>query len=48
MASKSKAKLEIPTASLPDIIFMLLLFFMVSSVLREYEGLSVGGGCFEV
>ena len=26
---------EIPTASLPDIIFMLLIFFMVSSVLRE-------------
>ena len=26
---------EIPTASLPDIIFMLLIFFMVSTVLRE-------------
>ena len=30
-----KAKQEIPTASLPDIIFMLLIFFMVSTVLRE-------------
>jgi biopolymer transport protein ExbD len=28
-------KQEIPTASLPDIIFMLLIFFMVSTVLRE-------------
>lgn len=27
----------IPTASLPDIIFMLLIFFMVSTVLRERE-----------
>lgn len=26
---------EIPTASLPDIIFLLLIFFMVSSVLRQ-------------
>ena len=34
---KSKAKQSIPTASLPDIIFMLLIFFMVSTVLREVE-----------
>lgn len=34
---KSKAKQAIPTASLPDIIFMLLIFFMVSTVLREVE-----------
>lgn len=27
----------IPTASLPDIIFMLLIFFMVSTVLREVD-----------
>lgn len=27
----------IPTASLPDIIFMLLIFFMVTTVLRENE-----------
>lgn len=32
---KSKAKPDIPTASLPDIIFMLLIFFMVTTVLRE-------------
>ena len=32
---KTKTKEEIPTASLPDIIFMLLIFFMVSTVLRE-------------
>ena len=34
---KSKAKQDIPTASLPDIIFMLLIFFMVTTVLREVE-----------
>jgi biopolymer transport protein ExbD len=33
----SGAKQEIPTASLPDIIFMLLIFFMVTTVLREQE-----------
>jgi biopolymer transport protein ExbD len=31
----AKAKQDIPTASLPDIIFMLLIFFMVTTVLRE-------------
>jgi biopolymer transport protein ExbD len=30
-------KQEIPTASMPDIIFMLLLFFMVTTTLREVE-----------
>jgi biopolymer transport protein ExbD len=36
---KKAAKTEqaIPTASLPDIIFMLLIFFMVATVLREQE-----------
>jgi|SRR5690554_5748082 len=34
---KAKAKQTIPTASLPDIIFMLLIFFMVTTVLREVE-----------
>lgn len=34
---KSKAQQSIPTASLPDIIFMLLIFFMVTTVLREVE-----------
>ena len=33
----AKTKQEIPTASLPDIIFMLLIFFMVTTVLRETE-----------
>lgn len=33
--NKIKTKEEIPTASLPDIIFMLLIFFMVTTVLRE-------------
>ncbi len=28
---------EIPTASLPDIIFMLLIFFMLTTVLREFD-----------
>ena len=32
---------DIPTASKPDIIFMLLIFFMVTTVLREYSGLDV-------
>ncbi|MFQ5569976.1 MAG: ExbD/TolR family protein [Rhodothermales bacterium] len=34
---KSKTSQAIPTASLPDIIFMLLIFFMVTTVLREQE-----------
>jgi biopolymer transport protein ExbD len=33
----AKATQSIPTASLPDIIFMLLIFFMVTTVLREIE-----------
>ena len=32
---------DIPTASMPDIIFMLLIFFMVTTVLREYSGLDI-------
>jgi biopolymer transport protein ExbD len=34
---QASTKQAIPTASLPDIIFMLLIFFMVSTVLREYD-----------
>jgi biopolymer transport protein ExbD len=34
---RASAKSEIPTASMPDIIFMLLLFFMVTTTLREVE-----------
>jgi biopolymer transport protein ExbD len=32
---KAKSEPEIPTSALPDIIFMLLFFFMVTTVLRE-------------
>jgi len=32
---KSAAKAEISTASLPDIIFMLLFFFMVTTVMKD-------------
>ena len=38
---KSKVNIGIPTASLPDIIFMLLIFFMVATVIRQYSGLQV-------
>jgi len=34
---KSTTSQGIPTAALPDIIFMLLFFFMVTTVLREVE-----------
>ena len=32
---KANSKQEIPTSALPDIIFMLLFFFMVTTVMRE-------------
>jgi biopolymer transport protein ExbD len=38
---KTKAGAAIPTASLPDIIFMLLIFFMVVTVFKEFRGLPV-------
>ena len=38
---KTHTSREISTSSLPDIIFMLLIFFMVTTVMREYEGLDV-------
>ncbi|CAN5614132.1 biopolymer transporter ExbD [soil metagenome] len=34
---KSNASQDIPTAALPDIIFMLLFFFMVTTVLRKSD-----------
>lgn len=40
-SKKSKATASIPTASLPDIIFMLLIFFMVVTVFKEFRGLPV-------
>jgi biopolymer transport protein ExbD len=43
MEFKKKAKVsqDIPTASMPDIVFMLLLFFMVSTVFRQFTGIPV-------
>ena len=38
---KTQLSSEIPTSSMPDIIFMLLIFFMVTTVLLEYSGLPV-------
>lgn len=31
----AQTKQEVPTAAMPDIVFMLLIFFMVTTVLRE-------------
>ena len=38
---KTHTSNEISTSSMPDIIFMLLIFFMVTTVMREHEGLDV-------
>lgn len=38
---KERANPQIPTASMPDIVFMLLLFFMVTTVFKEVTGLNV-------
>ena len=38
---KTRTSNEISTSSMPDIIFMLLIFFMVTTVMREYEGLDI-------
>jgi len=34
---RASTKQEIPTSSMPDIIFMLLLFFMVATTLKEHD-----------
>lgn len=34
---RANSKQEIPTTSMPDIIFMLLLFFMVATTLKEHD-----------
>ncbi len=39
--TKSTVTSGIPTASMPDIVFMLLIFFMVSTVFKESSGLNV-------
>jgi biopolymer transport protein ExbD len=38
---KETASPKIPTASMPDIVFMLLLFFMVTTVFKTVTGLNV-------
>lgn len=38
---KNEASGQISTASMPDIVFMLLFFFMVTTVLRQFNGLAV-------
>lgn len=38
---RSKLSSEIPNASLADIIFLLLIFFMSVSVFKEFQGLRV-------
>ena len=38
---KSKVVAAVSTASLPDIIFMLLIFFMVTTVMKDFDGLKV-------
>ena len=39
--SKQKVKPGIPLSSLPDVVFLLLIFFMVSSVFKEFSGITV-------
>jgi biopolymer transport protein ExbD len=41
IAKKTELHVTIPTASMPDIVFMLIIFFMVSSVFKQYDGLPV-------
>jgi len=38
---KQKVEPGIPLSSLPDIVFLLLIFFMVSSVFKEFSGIPV-------
>jgi len=38
---KRKLQANIPTATMSDIVFMLILFFLTVSVLKNYTGLSV-------
>ena len=39
--TKPRKKSTVSTASLPDIIFMLLIFFMVTTVMKTFDGLKV-------
>ena len=38
--AKEKADVRIPTGSMGDIVFLLLIFFMVTTVFVEYRGIS--------
>ena len=38
---KTHTSQEVSTASMPDVIFILLVFFMVTTVMREFDGLDV-------
>ena len=39
--SKNKVTEKIPTASMADIAFLLLIFFMLSTVFKQYQGLPI-------
>ncbi len=39
--SSLSTEAAIPTASMPDIIFMLLIFFMAATTIRQYDGIPV-------
>lgn len=41
ISKKTQLTKNVSTSSMPDIIFMLLIFFMVTTVMREYDGLDV-------
>jgi len=41
MNKKEKTPVKIPTASMPDIIFLLLIFFMVTTQFKESRGLPI-------
>ena len=43
MKFKSKSKVDggIPTTAMPDIVFILLIFFMVTTVFKESDGLNI-------
>ena len=41
LTRKSRSSSAVSTASLPDIVFMLLIFFIVTAVIKEYNGLPV-------
>ncbi|MBN1895333.1 biopolymer transporter ExbD [bacterium] len=38
---KSKISTEIPTSSMPDIVFLLMIFFMVTTTFRQSSGLPI-------